>query len=162
MSEEMTSPLGGEAADIDDELLLQELRTAVSHIDPVPPELVVAARSSFIWRTIDAELAQLAHDSALDDQPALVRGVAAPTLLTFEASGLTVEIETVPVDGGWRMLGQLDPAQPGQIEIRHPGGTTSVAADEMGRFAADGLQSGPVSLRCRAGGSAVDTDWFLA
>ncbi|HVF13399.1 MAG TPA: hypothetical protein VM942_02300 [Acidimicrobiales bacterium] len=148
--------------DAEDEILLQELREVVNRIDPVPPETIAAARSSFMWRTIDAELAQLAHDSVLDGELALTRGVVAPALLTFESSGLTVEIETLSADDGWTLHGQLVPAQPGLVEIRHPGGVTSVAADDMGRFAADGLQSGPVSLRCRAGESAVATDWFLA
>ena len=157
MSENKT----GQPTDDDDDILLAELRGAVNRIDPVPPEMMAAARSSFIWRTIDAELAQLAHDSVLDDQPALTRGVAAPALLSFESAGLTVEVETVRDDGGCRLLGQLVPAQAGTVEIRHPGGSTSVAVDDLGRFAADGLPSGPVSLRCRAGDASVDTDWFL-
>jgi hypothetical protein len=145
----------------DDDFLLGELRRAVNRLDPVPPEMVAAARSSFMWRTIDAELAELAHDSVLDDEAALVRGVAAPSLLTFSAAGLTVEVETLPADDGCRLLGQLVPAGSGQVEIRHPGGSTSVEIDDLGRFAANGLPCGPVSLRCRAGSSSVDTDWFL-
>jgi len=151
-----------DATDAEDDVLLAELRAAVNRIDPVPPETMAAARSSFVWHTIDAELARLAHDSVLDDQLTLTRGVVAPALLTFETPGLTVEIETISTDGGWQLHGQLVPAQPGQVEIRHPGGATSVVADDMGRFTADGLPPGPVSLRCRAGDAAVDTDWFLA
>jgi hypothetical protein len=147
--------------DAHDDILLEELRAAVNRLDPVPPDMVAAARATFMWRTIDAELAQLAHDSVLDEQPVLTRGVTAPVLLTFEASGLTVEVETTLADGGWRMHGQLVPGQPGQVEIRHPAGLTTVTADEMGRFAANGPHRGPVSLRCRAGDSTVDTDWFL-
>ncbi len=158
MNEDSTTP----TTDADDDFLLQELRSAINRIDPVPPEMLAAARSSFIWHTIDAELAQLAHDSVVDEQPALVRGRAAPALLTFEASGLTVEIESIPGEGDWRLLGQLMPAQAGRIEIRHPQGTTLVAADDMGRFTADCLPPGPVSLRCEAGEAAVDTDWFIA
>ncbi len=158
MSEDPTT----QTTDDEDDILLAELRAAVNRIDPVSSETMAAAQSSFMWRTIDAELAELTHDSVLNEQLVLTRGVAAPALLTFEASGLTVEIETIAADGGWRLHGQLVPAQPGQIEIRHPGGVTSVAADAMGRFMADGLPSGPVSLRCRAGEAAVDTDWFLA
>jgi hypothetical protein len=146
----------------EDEVLLAELRAVVNRVDPVPAEMLAAARSSFMWRTIDAELAQLAHDSVVDEQSALVRGVAAPALLTFEASELTVEVETVSAQGGWQLHGQLVPAQPGLVEIRQPDGVTSVAADDMGRFTADGLRPGPLSLRCRAGDAAVATDWFLA
>ncbi len=148
-----------------DDDLLRELRAVVGQVDPVPPEMVAAARASFIWRTIDAELAQLTSDSVLDaDRMAAVRGVGTPELLTFEASGLTVEVETAVGPDGLRLLGQLVPAQPAHIEIRHGGGTTAVDADDMGRFTAAGLRLGPISVRCRtaAGDLAVDTDWFLA
>ncbi len=157
----MTDDMTNHTTDAEDDLLLAELRAAVKRIDPVPVETVAAARSSFMWRTIDAELAQLAHDSVVDE-PALTRGVAAPALLTFESAGLAVEVEIISADDVWQLHGQLLPAQGGEVEIRHPGGVTSVWADDMGRFTADGLPSGPVSLRCRAGDSAVDTDWFLA
>ena len=156
----------GDTSDSADEELLQDLRAVVSRVDPVSPEMLAAARSGFIWRTIDAELAQLTSDSVLDaDRMAAVRGVATPELLTFEAAGLTVEVETTRgVDGGVRLLGQLVPAQRGQVEIRHAGGTTTVEADDLGRFTAGGVPPGPVSLSCRteAGGLRVDTDWFLA
>jgi hypothetical protein len=152
-----------ESAEADDELLLAELREVVGRVDPLSPDMVAAARASFVWRTIDAELAQLSQDTVLDaDRMALVRGTGAPELRTFEAPGLTVEVETVAVADGVRLLGQLVPAGPGEVEIRHPDGTIRVEADDMGRFAAEGMPPGPVSLRCRAAGAVVDTDWFLA
>lgn len=159
------SPSDESPLDDSDDELLQELRAIVSRIDPTPPEMVAAAKSGFIWRTIDAELAQLTSDSVLDaDRMAAVRGVAPPELLTFESAGLTVEVETATGPDGVRLLGQLVPAQPGSVEVRHEGGTVTVDVDDMGRFTAAGLEPGPVSLRCRtaAGGLHVDTDWFLA
>jgi len=154
--------------DLADDALLDELRGVVGRADPVPPEMLAAARAGFIWRTIDAELAQLTSDSVLDaDRMASVRGVAAPVLLTFEAEGLTVEVE-VEAEAALgpdrlRLLGQLVPGQRARVEIRHPGGTTTVDADDLGRFAATGVAPGPVSLRCRtaAGDLDVGTDWFL-
>lgn len=158
---------GPDRGDADDDVLLAELRAVVARVDPVPPDVAAAARAGFIWRTIDAELAQLTSDSVLDaDRMASVRGPASttPDLLTFEAGGLTVEVEATTGPKGLRLLGQLVPAQPGRVEVRHGGGTTLVDVDDMGRFTADGLVSGPVSLRCRtaADGDDVDTDWFLA
>jgi hypothetical protein len=157
-------PFEPSQGDLGEEGLLRELRAIVSRIDPTPPEMVAAAKSGFIWRTLDAELAQLTSDSVLDaDRMAAVRGVAAPELLTFEAAGLTVEVETAAGPDGVRLLGQLVPPQAGSVEVRHTGGTVTVDADDMGRFTAAGLQAGPVSLSCRtaADGLHVATDWFL-
>jgi len=157
---------GGPGEHDEDEILMGELRAAARHADPVPEESVVAARAAIAWRTVDAELAELAYDSLLDDRPlAGIRGVATPRLLTFEAAGLTLEVEAVAEGPERRLLGQLVPPQPGRIEVRHRGGSLTVEADGMGRFAAAGLRSGPVSLRCdpgAAGAGAVYTDWFLA
>ena len=50
----------------EDAQLLDELRRAASRFDPPPPAVVEAARSSFTWRTIDAELAALVFDSGVD------------------------------------------------------------------------------------------------
>jgi hypothetical protein len=56
--------------------LLEELRRIASFVEPVPPETVAAARAAFAWRTIDAELAALVHDSLVDTSAA---GLRAPT-----------------------------------------------------------------------------------
>ena len=52
------------------------------------------------------------------------------------------------------------------MKVRHPGGCTTVKADAVGRFAAEGVPPGPVSLRCEpaegGAGPVVETDWFLA
>ena len=146
-----------------DTALLRELRALAAEADPMPPDVMAAARSAIAWRTMDAELAELTADSSVESRElAGVRGVATPTMLTFEASGLTVEIElNEQADRRWRVLGQLVPPSPGTVEVRHPGGTQSVTADEVGRFAAGDLPAGPLSLRCVAGAHVVETDWFL-
>ena len=58
-----------------DDRLIEVLRRALAEADEVPTEVVAAARAAWTWRTIDAELAALVHDSTLDDQElAGVRG----------------------------------------------------------------------------------------
>lgn len=147
----------------EDDDLLGELRALARRIDPVPPDALAAARSAIAWRTIDAELAALTADTSVDDERlALVRGTGAPTLLSFDAAGLLVEVEVAEVGGRRRLLGQLVPPQPGVVEVRHGGAPITVDADEIGRFAADNVAPGPVSLRCRGtDGPVVETDWFL-
>lgn len=147
-----------------DDDLLRELRGAGS-ADPVPPGSEAAARSSFAWRTMDAELAELVHDSALEDERlAGVRGGTGPRLLTFEVGDITVEVEAKVVGSGRRLVGQVVPAQAGTVEARHRGGTVTVAADDLGCFSVDGIEPGPVSLCWRPatpGGDQVVTDWVI-
>ena len=154
----------------EDEKLLGELRYA-GRLDPVPLEAIVAARSSYAWRTLDAELAELAYDSVLDDNvlAGIRSGDAPPRLLTFESPALTVEIETTPITptgstGSYhRLVGQLVPAQAAVLEVQHGDGTISATADELGRFTIEDVPAGPVSVRVRpTGGSGpVTTDWIV-
>ena len=147
-----------------DQELLAELRGVAARMDPVPDELIAAARSAFAWRTMDAELARLVEDASPEDSRLVgVRSGATATLLSFEAPDLAVEVEVLVTGGRRRLLGQLIPGQPGRVEVRHRAGRTEVTADEVGRFAADDLPPGPMSLRSEAtGGRRIETDWFLA
>jgi hypothetical protein len=153
-----TNVTGGDETD---NALLAELRALAAQSDPIPPAAIAAARSAIAWRTMDAELAQLTSDLTSQNQLADVRSLRTPTLLTFEAASLTVEIEVLETATGRRLLGQLVPPGPGQVDVRHGGRTTTVAADEVGRFRVDDVSAGPVSLRCSAGSRIVQTDWFL-
>jgi len=157
MSDELNAAQGIGGDDAVEDELLAELRALVTRHDRVPSEALAAARSAIAWRTLDAELADLADESEM----AGVRGVGTPTLLTFDATGLTVEVELLVVGGRRRLLGQLVPPGPGNVDVRHGNRTVSTAADEVGRFRVDDIVPGPVSLRCSIDGRLVVTDWFL-
>ncbi len=147
---------------VGDDALLDALRGLAQQEDPVPGEVVLAARSAFAYRRLDAELAELVRDTSDEVKELLaVRSpVAYARLLTFEASGTIIEVEVDAHAGQLRLLGQLVPAQPAAVEVRHTGGTLAVTADEVGRFRAVGIGPGPLSLRCRlAGGQTVETSW---
>ncbi len=145
-----------------DEELMDELRALTSRRDPPPPWLTRAVREAFTWRTIDAELAALTYDSALDSELGSgVRGSGDTAVLSFETERVTVDVEvgTRPQDRR-RIVAQLAPAQEAQVEVRHREGTTATVADALGRFVVDGLPSGPVSLRCRlSSGELLATEW---
>jgi hypothetical protein len=101
------------------------------------------------------------------DEPLLaVRGTAAPRMLTFETRDLTIELEAEPAgDDTLRIVGQLVPPQCAQIAVRHGDDLIATHADERGRFVAAGVESGPVSVRCRLDGEPgdgrlVETAWL--
>jgi hypothetical protein len=154
-----------------DHELDDELRRIAARLDPVPAALLHAAQAAFTWRGVDAELAELAFDSLADRESlALVRGGDEPRLLTFHAADLTIELEIRPpvrehppaAGVEHRLVGQLLPPGPARVEVRHPDGVLTVEADELGRFAAERVSTGPISLRCQQAGAArgpVVTEW---
>jgi hypothetical protein len=60
--------------DIDpDEMLMVELRGLFTDVDPVPPLVIETAKASLGWRRLDADLAELLSDSALEEAAMLRR-----------------------------------------------------------------------------------------
>ena len=147
--------------------LLDRLREAVAS-DEVPAEVLSAAKAAFTWRTIDAELAELAYDS-LEDQAALagVRGPGGPRALTFEAGDAVIEIEVEAAGGTRRLEGQVVPADVRMLELHRIDTPEPVrlASDSLGRFRADGVRPGRLRLLCRfgprGGGATLLTEWVL-
>jgi hypothetical protein len=144
-----------------DDALWAELRDLADACDSVPADDLDTARAALAWRSFDAEVAELVAES-VGGEPAVVRGARKPTLLTFEAGDLALEVGLFDHGRDHRLLGQLIPPASGVVEVRHRGGTDSVAADDVGRFTARHVSRGPVSLRCSSGTKVVETDWFLA
>ena len=93
-----------------------------------------------------------------------VRGSPEWRQLSFRASGLTIELEITGTGNDRRLIGQLVPRQPAVVDIRHADGVITVEADELGRFSAEGVPRGQVSLRSRLGPvtdqSPVVTGWI--
>jgi hypothetical protein len=148
------------------EPLLAELRSVIGRADPIPDAVVAAARASFAWRTIDAELAELVADSAdtaarSSSAVGATRAGAAPRLLTFEAAALTVEVEVAETGDTRRLVGQLVPVGAADVTVRWSGGTRTASADEFGRFAVDDIPAGPISLAVARTDAAtpVVTSW---
>jgi hypothetical protein len=80
--------------------------------------------------------------------------------VSFRTSGLVVELEITGSGESRRLAGRLIPGQPATVEIR---GVISVEADALGRFTADAVPPGQVSLRCRLGAESerarIATGW---
>jgi hypothetical protein len=149
----------------DEAELERELRQVLTQIDAVPPILLDAAKGALAWRTIDADLAELVFDSLADnDEAALVRGTGQARMLSFRASGLTIDVEVTGSGESRRLIGQVAPSARASVDIRQGNSVFTVEADELGRFSADRLQAGPISLRCHPGHETIHrlvvTDWI--
>jgi hypothetical protein len=147
-----------------DELLIAELRAFFTEADPVPPLVSETAKASLGWRRLEADLAELLSDSALEEEPfALARGSGAPArAVTFSSADVTIDIE-VHVDGQARtLLGQLAPPAAASIEIQTAAAAVASAeADRLGRFRVRLPSGGPIRLRVvNAGGPPVETSWI--
>jgi hypothetical protein len=138
-----------------------ELRTIFAKVDPLPPLLDDAARGAFAWRTVDAELAELMRDSAEEEAGALVRSGHGPRQLSFESPRLGIELEVVRTGPRERRLeGQLLPPASVTVTVERPGeDPVSVQADELGRFALDGLKSGVMRLHVILRGAQIAVPW---
>ncbi len=145
---------------VDHDELLARLKMLTAALDPVPRRVVEAARGSFTWQSVEAELAELVYDSVVDEELVGARGGGARQL-TFEAPDVTIELEVAP--GSGRINGQLVPPTEADVEVRHPHGSFTVRSDRLGHFRADGVPNGPISVRCRAGaaGRTAHTDWVV-
>jgi hypothetical protein len=135
------------------------LRRVIDRADPVPSAVVDAAHAAYTWRTIDAELAELTADSAMAG--AGIRSSSSPRLLTFEGAGIEVEVEVAQTGTTRRLAGQVVPVGAAQVTVRWAGGTQDAAADDLGRFAVDGIPSGAISLTVLRAGAEhpIVTSW---
>jgi hypothetical protein len=145
-----------------DDELLAELGAVLRRLEGPPPEALEAAKGLFALRTLDAELAALVFDSIEAEiaEPAGLRAAGQPRILTFEADGLTVEVEVDETPGARRLIGQLTPPGPADLELRTPDQSFLGGADELGRFVLDlpprRLRS---SLRIRRAQAVAETSW---
>jgi hypothetical protein len=142
-----------------DDRLLEDLQSLLARVERPPRQVIEAAKESYTWRTVDAELAALTSDSLLD--PAVgVRGTQEPRLLTFETRDLIIEVEVSVAGAERRLLGQLVPPRAAQIDLRQSGTTRTAQADATGRFSLRDLLAAPLSLRCTFGDrEPVHTEW---
>lgn len=146
-----------------DEAVIEQLRTALS-ADAVPASVTDFAKAALTWRRVDAELAELLSDSAVDTEPALARGGAVVRSVSFSAGETIIELEVHP-DGSRRtLLGQLSPAAPRTIAVQHADGSEPVFArsDELGRFRIELARDGTVRLRITDddADTTVETAWI--
>lgn len=151
---------------MNDDELMALLGEAVAEEAAVSDRRRTAAKAAFTWRSVDAELAELLHDSALDAGAAVRSGPGEggePRTLSFGHSGLTLEIE---VDGEM-LLGQVigtgeavSATERATVMLERPDAhALSAEADAGGFFRLEGVQSGTVRFVVEQGGWSLTTPW---
>ena len=147
-----------------DEQLISHLAEALDAADPMPPGVIEAAKATFTWRTIDAELAALVFDSASEELVG-VRGAEADAArqMTFRTPGVEIELVVVS-ETSRRLVGQLVPPQAAEIELHHEDTTAIARSDNLGRFTFNDVPTGSVRLTCRLpeeDGAVIQTEWII-
>jgi hypothetical protein len=150
--------------DEQDEALIEQLRTALG-TQGAPARVTDAAKAALTWLRVDAELAELLSDSALDAEPALARGGnAVVRSVSFSAGETIVELEVHPDAQGRTLLGQLSPAGERTIELQWSDGAAAEPArsDLIGRFRLRLERGGTIRLRIAddQADAAVETAWI--
>ena len=147
---------------------LDDLRRIVRDVDPVPEDVLAAARAAITTRELDAELAALVADSAAEQVELRFEPVRRAStegadirLLSFDGGGVRADLEVSGSGDQLTVVGQLMGAsQHGCVLQQGDGRVHDVELDALGRFLITGVTSGPARLRCRAAsGSPVNTHW---
>ena len=144
----------------EDEEILATLRRALDESDLAPSDVSEFAKAAFRWREIDAELAQLDFDSVDEDVPSGVRSSATARMLSFQTGRWVLDVEYDEVSR--RLIGQIEPETPYRIDLHSAGTFFTVESDEQGRFEAEGILTGPLSMVLRfVGGPVIKTQWVV-
>jgi hypothetical protein len=151
-----------------DESLVSDLRAFFARVDPLPTLVTQTAKAALGWRRLDADLAELLSDSALEsDTLVAVRGGAAPVRsVSFRARELTIDVEIHAEGAGLVLLGMLTPAIEATLEVQRADGDVLATAesDALGRFRVKLPTGGSIRLRLLppAAGSAseIHTSWI--
>jgi hypothetical protein len=143
-----------------DESLIAALRAGLDQSDPVPGDVTAFAKAAFTWRDIDAELASLDFDSAESGQEVGVRSSATARMISFQAGQWMLDIEYDEIAG--RLLGVISPEAPFSIDLHTSGAFFTTESDPSGRFQAEGVARGPLSMVLRfLDGQVVKTQWVV-
>ena len=147
----------------DDELLVL-LGRSLAATDPVPAAVLHGAIGAETWRTIDAELAELVFDSALE-ATGTRSATAAPAAreVTFRAGEVEIEL-LVGEEPGAPVEGQVVPPVGELVELASlvaDGEAETVDVDALGRFRFASVPAGPVRLGIRLPSGWVHTTWVV-
>ena len=141
-----------------DRILMKALAEALGGDQP-PADLAARCEGLLGWLDVDAELAELLDQSALDSTG--TRGPGSTPTLEFTVADGSCVIEISATDGVLR--GQLLGGQAQQVVVRTSAGTSqSALIDELGAFEVSNPPSGTIRLEFELfDGRRIHSDWFV-
>ena len=147
--------------------MIDKLRSLFESADPVPGEVTAFAKAALGWRRIDAELAELLQDSALESRSAMAVRAGEPSgrWLSFEAKNLSIDLEVQEDAENRLVLGQLVPTNEGatvELQLTDASLATLAITDSLGRFRLQFAAGVRVRLRVLRPDvdTPVETSWF--
>ena len=146
------------------DMLLRDLRRVLDAADGTRIGSDDAAKAAFGWATVDAELADVVYDSAVDEPDFVLRGSASDLRqITFKAAAADVTIE-IEISGS-RLVGQIVPPQAAEIHVVPAGGPTlTLTTDDFGVFQLQDLAAGATIVTASAanGSWSVRCSWTVS
>jgi hypothetical protein len=149
-----------------EEALADQLRRIALDADPVPDLVRASARAALSLRSLDAELAEMVHDSELDTLDS-VRGPADDAgggvrLLSFEAPGISISAQITSSPTGRTLLGQVAGAEVIGVAVQTPTAQIPAELSEAGMFRLDRAPGGSLRLVVTTVHGKVVGDWLTA
>jgi len=139
----------------DESELMAALGEAVADESAVTDRARTAALAAFTWRTVDEELMELLHDSAMT-AGAAVRSTSAARDLVFEVEGASIDIEFS--DGV--LTGQVSPTEGAVLKLQRPeADDISLTPDSAGFFRLEGVEPGTVRFVLEFADVRAVTPW---
>lgn len=139
----------------DEAELMAALADAVADESAVTDRARTAALAAFTWRTVDEELMELLHDSALT-AGAAVRSTGTARDLVFEVEGASIDVEY----SEGVLTGQVDPATLALRMQRPDGDDAEIATDSAGFFRVEDVAPGSVRFAVQLGDMRAVTPWI--
>jgi hypothetical protein len=138
----------------DESELMAALAEAVADESAVTDRARTSALAAFTWRTVDEELMELLHDSAVSTGAA-VRSTAAARDLVFEVEGASIDVEFS--DGV--LTGQVSPTS-GILRLQRPeADEVELTPDSAGFFRLEGVEPGTVRFVLEFSDVRAVTPW---
>ena len=143
-----------------DEELLDKLRRSFVEDTPTPDNMVDMIMTGYDITNIDAHVAELTEDTAVDEPVGVRSAALGARLMTFEHGDLAIEFEIGPEAP--QIVGHLEPPRPGRIRFEQPPQSETVELDGMARYQFTLATTTPFRLLyLPPAGTPIATAWIL-